>query len=136
MPNSNASSRQIRVPISIGELIDKITILEIKAARMTDSAKLRNVATELMLLDQTKVGAGLDTPEMAPYARELKALNTTLWEIENALRELEARQDFGSRFVELARKVYQTNDERARVKQRINIEFGSQLVEEKSYNNS
>ncbi len=130
MPNSD---RQLRAPIGIGELIDKITILEIKAERMSGEDKRRNVLAELTILQQLQTSAGLDTPEMAPYASELKVLNTALWEIEDAIRELEAAQDFGARFIELARSVYQTNDQRARVKQRINQAFGSAIVEEKSY---
>jgi len=133
MPNSKERSTQIHAPIAIGELIDKITILEIKSERMSDQAKLRNVSNELKVLRELKSTAGLDTPEMAPYARELKSLNAALWDIEDEIRELEARQDFGARFIELARGVYQTNDRRARTKHRINAAFGSQIVEEKSY---
>lgn len=133
MPNAKEDSRQIRAPISIGELIDKITILEIKSERIGDPGKLRNITAELGLLNELKAGAGLDTPAMLAHARTLKAINETLWEVEDALRELEGERDFGARFIELARSVYQTNDERARMKQRINAEFGSQIVEEKSY---
>jgi hypothetical protein len=133
MPNSRAHSRQIRAPISIGELIDKITILEIKTERITDVGKLRNVAAELALLNELKTGAGLDTPQMQPHARALKSINQTLWDVEDALRELELARDFGTRFVELARSVYRNNDQRARVKQQINVEFGSEIMEEKSY---
>ena len=133
MPNSRAHSRQIRAPISIGELIDKITILEIKTERIADVGKLRNVAAELALLNDLKTGAGLDTPQMQPHARALKSINQTLWDVEDALRELELARDFGTRFVELSRSVYRNNDQRARVKQRINVEFGSEIMEEKSY---
>jgi Family of unknown function (DUF6165) len=136
MVNAERHSRQIRAPIAIGELIDKIAILEIKAERISDKEKLRNVATELTMLRELKTSAGLDTPEMEPYAQELRALNATLWEVEDALRELEARHDFGPHFVKLARSVYQTNDRRAGVKQRINKAFGSAIVEEKSYKGS
>jgi hypothetical protein len=133
MPNPPPPARQIRAPVSIGELIDKITILEIKSERITDGDKLRNVKTELAILDELRRNAGLDTPEMAPFARELKSLNAALWDIEDDIRELEQRKEFGPRFVELARSVYQTNDRRARVKHRINVAFGSEIVEEKSY---
>ena len=133
MPNSKERLTQIRAPIAIGELIDKITILEIKSERISDQTKLRNVSNELNVLRKLKTAAGLDTPEMAPYARELKSLNAALWDIEDEIRELEARKDFGSRFIELARSIYQTNDRRAREKQRINAAFGSEIVEEKSY---
>jgi hypothetical protein len=133
MPNSKQTLTQIFAPIAIGELIDKITILEIKSERISDRGKLRNVSNELKILDELKRTAGLDTPDMEPYSRELKSLNAALWDIEDEIRGLEARQDFGPRFVELARSVYQTNDRRARVKHRINAAFGSAIVEEKSY---
>jgi hypothetical protein len=133
MPNSKERLTQIRAPIGIGELIDKITILEIKSERISDQAKLRNVSNELKVLRELKSITGLDTPEMTPYEHELKTLNATLWDIENEVRELEARKNFGARFIELARSVYLTNDRRARTKQNINMAFGSQIVEEKSY---
>jgi hypothetical protein len=133
MPNSRPNSREIRAPLSIGELIDKITILEIKSERIADAGKRRNVVAELTLLNALKVSAGLDTPQMQAHARALKSINETLWDVEDSLRELEAEKDFGARFIELARSVYQTNDQRARVKQRINAEFGSEIMEEKSY---
>jgi hypothetical protein len=120
-------------PVSIGELIDKITILEIKAERIIDPAKLKNVATELTELRAIRTQAGFDTPAMEAHARELKTLNTTLWEIEDGIRELEAGKDFGDRFIALARSVYHTNDKRAAVKSRINHDFGSAIIEEKSY---
>src|SRR5262245_515319 len=130
MPNRD---QPILAPISIGELIDKITILEIKAERIADSAKRRNVATELAGLRAIRAQAGLETPGMEPHLSELKRLNTALWEIEDEIRELEAKRDFGARFIALARSVYQTNDQRAAVKNRINHTFGSAIVEEKSY---
>jgi hypothetical protein len=123
----------ILAPISIGELIDKITILEIKAERMVDSDQLRNVGVELAMLRALASSAGLDTPEMAAYAQELKSINAALWSIEDEIRELEMHGDFGVRFIALARSVYQTNDRRARTKRQINAAFGSSLVEEKSY---
>jgi hypothetical protein len=133
MPNIEKRSRQIRAPIGIGELIDKITILEIKSERISDRDKLRNVVGELAVLHELKRDAGLDTADLEPYAQQLKSLNLALWEIEDEIREHEARRDFGSRFVELARSVYQTNDQRALVKHRINVAFGSEIIEEKSY---
>ena len=136
MPNAKKPPGQILAPIGIGELIDKITILEIKSERIADANKLRNVSAELAALRELQRGAGLDTPDMKPYSRELKSLNAALWEIEDAIRELEARGDFGARFIELARGVYQNNDRRAQVKQRINLAFGSEIVEEKSYKGS
>lgn len=125
-----------RVPIAIGDLIDKITILEIKAARIDDAAKLRNVQIELAMLNEIKRTAGLETPDMTPLADELKAVNAELWDIENDIRGCEARRDFGERFVALARSVYRANDRRARLKQKINLQFGSEIVEEKSYGGS
>jgi hypothetical protein len=89
MPNRGQA---ILAPVSIGELIDKITILEIKSERIADPDKLRNVTTELTSLSAITTKAGLDTPEMEPYVRELKSLNTTLWEIEDEIRELEANR--------------------------------------------
>jgi hypothetical protein len=133
MPNRGEA---ILAPVSIGELIDKITILEIKAERIADQGKLGNIMTELAGLRAIQAQAGLDSPGMEPHARELRRLNTALWEIEDEIRELEARKDFGARFVTLARSVYQTNDKRAAVKTRINQAFGSAIVEEKSYKGS
>jgi hypothetical protein len=123
----------LRVPIAIGDLIDKITILEIKAARIGDATKLRNVQVELMMLNEVKASAGLDSPEMKPLAEALKVINMELWDIENDIRDCEARGDFGKRFIVLARGVYRANDRRSQVKQKINLQFGSQIVEEKSY---
>jgi len=134
MPPS--ASSQLRVPVSIGELIDKITILEIKAERIADPAKRRNVLAELNTLVEAKAGAGLDRAELGPFAAELKSINVALWDIEDAIREAEAQGDFGPRFIELARSVYRMNDRRARVKYRINTAFNSELVEEKSYKGS
>lgn len=136
MTSSKDRLTQIRAPIAIGELIDKITILEIKAERITDTGKLRNISNELKILNELKRAAGLETPEMAHFAQELKTLNMALWDIEDEIRELEARKDFGPRFIELARSVYRTNDRRARTKQQISAAFGSEIVEEKSYKGS
>ncbi|MCC7464368.1 MAG: hypothetical protein IT480_18140 [Gammaproteobacteria bacterium] len=123
----------ILVPISPGELLDKITILRIKAARMSEPAKLENVRHELALLEQTwaravPAGAGLAAEEHA-----LETVNTRLWDIEDRIREHEAGRRFDASFVELARAVYVTNDERAAIKKRINVALGSKIVEEKSY---
>jgi Family of unknown function (DUF6165) len=136
MTESNPNRPPIFAPISIGELIDKITILEIKSERMNDPQKLRNVNAELAMLRALASKAGLNASEMAPHAEELKSINAALWDIEDEIREFEERKDFGARFVELARSVYRTNDHRARVKQRINAAFGSSLIEEKSYKGS
>lgn len=128
-----SSGRSITAPIAVGELIDKISILELKAERIADPDKLRNVRLELQSLNGIKSAADLDTAEMKAFADELKSINGKLWDIEDAIREHEARRDFGERFVELARSVYLTNDRRARIKQRINLLYGSEIVEEKSY---
>lgn len=123
----------ISVPVSHGELIDKITILEIKSERMTDAAKLANVRDELQLLESLwsrDPAAGTDiTAERA----ELKRINESLWEIEDEIRVKERTRAFDARFIELARAVYRTNDRRAAVKRAINVKLGSRLVEEKSY---
>jgi hypothetical protein len=125
--------QEILVPISPGELLDKITILRIKSARMDDAAKLVNVRHELGLLEgtwRTAVPAGVD---LAAEERALAAVNAKLWDVEDRLREQEGAQRFDQNFIELARAVYINNDERAAIKKRINIALGSVLVEEKSY---
>jgi hypothetical protein len=129
----SAAPRLIHAPLAIGELIDKITILEIKAERIADGRKRANVDAELKLLRRLRMDADLNGPDMQFYACELKSLNARLWDVEDALRECETRGDFGARFVELARSVYQINDRRSSVKRRINLASGSYIVEEKSY---
>ena len=136
MTKSPRHPAEVLAPISIGELIDKITILEIKTERMSGNQKLRNVTVELGMLHALISKAGLDTAEMAAYAQKLKSINTALWDIEDEIREHEMRKDFGPRFIELARSVYKTNDLRARTKQCINLAFGSGIIEEKSYKGS
>jgi chromosome segregation ATPase len=120
----------ILVPISVGELIDKITILEIKSERIENARQLENIARELAALRAVRLG---DIAELARLARELKRVNAQLWEIEDAVRDCDARSDFGATFIELARAVYRLNDERSRIKKAINVASGSRLVEEKSY---
>ncbi len=123
----------ISVPVSYGELIDKITILEIKSERMTDPAKLANVRDELELLLATWANDSASATDIAFERAQLKAINESLWKIEDEIRLQEKAQAFGARFVELARAVYRTNDQRAAVKRTINQKLGSRLVEEKSY---
>ncbi len=123
----------ISVPVSFGELIDKITILEIKAARMHDAAKLANVRTELHLLNATWSQNPASRTDIGAERARLKAVNETLWDIEDRIRVKEKAQAFDAEFVELARSVYFRNDERAAFKREINLKLGSQLVEEKSY---
>ena len=123
------------IPASVGELIDKITILEIKQKRIHDPAKQDNIARELTALMQVVQQQQLGYPAggLADLGRELSAVNQQLWTIEDDIRECERQGDFGARFVELARAVYHRNDERAVIKRRINEQCGSELVEEKSY---
>jgi len=122
----------ILVPISPGELLDKITILRIKVARIQDAAKLANVRLELSLLEKTWTEAGAPAA-VAAEEHALQAVNERLWDIEDRIRDKEAHQTFDRDFVELARSVYVCNDERAALKKRINVQLGSRLVEEKSY---
>ncbi|HTD30465.1 MAG TPA: DUF6165 family protein [Steroidobacteraceae bacterium] len=123
----------ILVPISAGELLDKITILRIKAARIQDGAKLANVKLELSLLEKTWSDSGCAAQAVAPDERALQEVNERLWDIEDLIRDKEAKQTFDRDFIELARAVYIANDERAAIKKRINVQLGSRLVEEKSY---
>ncbi len=123
----------ILVPLSPGELLDKITILRIKVARIQEAPKLANVKLELALLEQTWAASGCAIAEVAADERALHAVNEKLWDIEDFIREKEARQTFDRDFIELARSVYVCNDERAAIKKRINLALGSRLVEEKSY---
>lgn len=125
----------IQAPISLGELIDKITILEIKAVNISDATKLKNVTHELNILND-KVGSLLDTDgqaTLAPLKQALKNINQELWIIEDDIRDCEYVKDFSDKFIQLARAVYVTNDQRAKVKKDINLAFGSELIEEKSY---
>lgn len=123
----------ILTPVSIGELIDKITILEIKAERITDAGKVANVRTELdglLPLWQQQVAA---QPGLAALKAQLKEINERMWDIQDRLRDKEAAQVFDDQFIQLARGVYGTNGERVKVKNEINRIAGSQLVEEKQY---
>lgn len=123
----------ISVEVSPGELIDKIAILEIKAERMTDAAKVRNVRVELDTLATARDGAITPSSELVRLTAALKAVNEALWEIEDDIRDRERSGDFGPRFIELARAVYRTNDRRSALKRDINDLLGSRIVEEKSY---
>ncbi|MGB0695662.1 MAG: DUF6165 family protein [Rhodospirillaceae bacterium] len=121
-------------PVSWGDLIDRLTILEIKCEKISDPAKLDNVRTERDALAAVQATA-VDSPPagLADLTRDLKAVNKELWQIEDDIRDHEARQDFGSSFIALARAVYHTNDRRAALKKEVNLLMGSALVEEKSY---
>ncbi|MEQ1768892.1 MAG: DUF6165 family protein [Devosia sp.] len=123
---------QLMVEVSVGEVIDKVTILELKLQNMSDAAKLANVRTELDTLNGSLQGVA-DNVELARLKAELFAVNAALWVIEDDIRLCEARGDFGPRFVALARSVYVTNDKRATIKKQINLAVGSRLIEEKSY---
>jgi len=123
------SSNSKRVPVSIGEYIDKITILAIKSRRITDKDKVRNVLRELnqlILLDSEKI---IDTD----LYRRLIRVNEDLWEVEDSIRVKEKNQQFDEEFIELARSVYRLNDRRADLKRQINLQYESELMEEKSY---
>jgi len=123
----------LQVEVSPGELIDKITILEIKAERIVDPGKLANVHRELLSLTATREEALEPSPELDEFTTELRRINERLWEIEDDIRDCERNGDFGERFIELARAVYRTNDRRAAAKRSINELLGSELVEEKDY---
>lgn len=125
--------KDIHVPISPGELLDKITILRIKAARISDPAKLHNVRLELELLEHTWRDSGAAVPAVAEDEAKLQQVNEALWDIEDQIRDKERARQFDAEFIELARAVYVTNDERAAAKKRINTTLGSRIVEEKSY---
>ena len=126
-------STEIKVPISPGELIDKITILEIKAANIGDVAKLANVKVELQLLQDTWRTSGHAGTNIDAEWKQLRDINKKLWDIEDDIRDKERERKFDQEFIELARAVYVTNDERAAVKKVINTKLGSKIVEEKSY---
>jgi hypothetical protein len=124
---------QVEAPIAIGELIDKISILEIKQERLKDEAKLANVRLELSLLEQRRDTALPASEQLTRLAAQLKDVNTRIWELEDVIRECERQRDFGDTFIKTARAIYHTNDERAATKREINLAFGSKIVEEKSY---
>ena len=124
---------EIKVPISPGELIDKLTILEIKAANISDATKLANVNIELKLLQETWHSSAFASANIDAEWKLLREINKKLWDIEDLIRDKEREKKFDQEFIELARAVYVTNDERAAVKKQINTKLGSKIVEEKSY---
>ena len=124
---------EIQVPVSFGELLDKIAILQIKSERMNDEAKLANVRKELSALERTWMAHPAAGHDIVRLRAELKAVNERLWDIEDDIRVKEKRQEFDAEFIRLARAVYFENDERARIKKDINLGLGSSYVEEKSY---
>jgi len=124
---------QILIPISPGELLDKITILEIKSERIESTEKKANVNKELAMLNSVWAEAVTEDEEIKAMRSEMKSINETLWVIEDDVRDEERDKRFETRFIELARSVYVTNDQRADVKKRINLYLKSDIVEEKSY---
>jgi len=126
---------EISVPISPGELLDKITILRIKSKRMSDAAKLANVRIELKVLEQTWGVSAYSKVDIGADVNALLEVNERLWVIEDDIRDKERAQQFDAEFIRLARAVYFENDERAAIKRRINVKLGSSIVEEKSYSN-
>lgn len=124
---------EIHTPVSFGELLDKIAILQIKSERISDPAKLVNIRNELTALETTWAAHPASQQDIAGLRADLKAVNERLWVIEDDIRLKEKAQEFDAEFVRLARSVYFENDERARIKKGINLALGSSYVEEKSY---
>ncbi len=131
--NANSAVNEIRVPVSPGELLDKITILRIKSKRMSDPQKLANVRLELRALEDTWGGSAYAKSDIEVDVSALLKVNERLWVIEDDIRDKERAQAFDAEFIRLARAVYVENDERAAIKRRINVKLGSTIVEEKSY---
>ena len=127
------SMDNILVPVSPGELLDKITILEIKSERISDPEKVANVRIELELLRGTWSEAVEEDDVIRTLHSELKDINETLWKIEDDIRDRERTGEFDTRFIELARAVYITNDRRSGIKKKLNLHLGSRIIEEKSY---
>jgi len=121
------------IPGSPGELLDKISILEIKSERITDAGKRNNVLHELQLLQEVRAKSVPESRDLGRLYNSLKSLNEKLWDIEDALRDLERKKSFGEVFIECARSVYRTNDKRSALKREINRLQGSEIIEEKSY---
>ncbi|MGB5440411.1 MAG: hypothetical protein WBN90_12285 [Gammaproteobacteria bacterium] len=120
-------------PVSVGEFLDKLTILEIKSEKITDPQKLDNILQELTVVRTTWQSSAFAAMEMEPELSQLKAVNERLWAIEDDIRDKERDQLFDAKFIELARSVYITNDQRAALKKALSLKSGSELVEEKSY---
>ncbi len=123
----------IEVPVSVGELLDKISILQIKQARIEDTTKRENVSRELYALQAVRDRAVPRAEGLDALCERLRTVNEALWDIEDDIREKERRQEFDAEFIRLARSVYRTNDQRAALKRELNALTGSTLVEEKSY---
>lgn len=123
----------IETPVAAGELLDKMSILEIKSEKIKDAEKLKNVSVELELLKKVKAEKLAETTALSNKYKDLKKINEALWVIEDDIRECERQKQFDEKFVQLARDVYFTNDKRCEIKRDINVLVGSQLIEEKSY---
>jgi len=124
---------KILAEISAGELFDKITILEIKKAKISNIEKLKDIERELSSLNETVKKFIPDQSNISKYIDDLKNINLRLWDIEDGKRVAEKNRDFGDKFIELARNVYKYNDERAKIKLAINTSLGSNIKEVKSY---
>ena len=124
---------EIKGPISLGELIDKITILEIKNDKINDKEKLKNISNELDKLFSLLNSLQLSKKDLDKYSKQLYVVNKKLWETEDILRALENEKSFNKEFIENARNVYKLNDERFRIKNKLNKQFSSEIIEEKSY---
>ncbi len=122
----------IQIDVSVGELLDKISILKIKSYKIKDTAKLKHINYELDSLTNTALKLNVLDVELL---EELSEINSSLWKIEDDLRELELKKDFSDTFIQLARKVYITNDKRFKIKNKINDKYGSLVTEQKSYKN-
>ena len=127
--------KEILVPIAPGELLDKITILEIKSERIDNPQKVANVRHELELLRKVWSDSVTEDKVIADLHQQLKTINEELWDVEDDIRDEERQNRFGERFIELARAVYITNDKRAQSKKDVNLHLGSEIIEEKSYRN-
>lgn len=125
--------KSVRIDVSPGELVDKITILEIKLVRLADGPARANVRHEYEVLESARAGALVASSELERLTAALKSVNERLWVIEDDIRDCERAKDFGPKFVELARAVYHENDTRASLKREINVLLGSAILEEKSY---
>ena len=124
---------QLQVPVSVREVLDKITILQIKLAHISDAAKRTNIQNELDALLPLMAGDAFTTDKMQGLMADLKSVNEALWDIEDDIREKEAAKSFDAEFIRLARAVYITYDKRAEIKKQLNLATGAALVEEKSY---
>ena len=126
-------NQTVLAPVSLGELLDKIVILEIKKERISDEVKLSNIRTELKALRDIRPPSLLDNAEIQVWEMALRSANEELWDLEDRIRDKERVADFGPEFTEIARLIYRTNDKRAHAKKMIDTICGSTIVEEKSY---